>query len=170
MTPWEVLGIAEGESDPEVVRAAFEKRLERFGDIGEARSWIESAYELLKADPSGADPYGLLEDPWGKWNEILASRPDPAAERPPHRFAVPEPEPAPEPEPETMPREVTPARRRDDAQSRPGPAMGSAGADLLRSRLGHPAAGRSPAGPRPRPRPCRRRGDGSARRRRRAPR
>jgi hypothetical protein len=102
MTPWEVLGIAEGESDPEVVRRAYERRLGRFGDIGEARSWIESAYQLLKADPSGADPYGLLEDPWGKWDEILASRPDPVAERPPHRVAVPEPEPEPQPEPEPV--------------------------------------------------------------------
>ena len=101
MTPWEVLGIAEGESDPEAVRRAYELRLERFGDIGEARSWIQSAYKLLQEDPTGADPYGLLEDPWGKWNEILASRRDAIADSPRPLATPVEPAPverAPEPE------------------------------------------------------------------------
>ena len=66
MTPWEVLGVEAGETDSDEIRRAHERRLEEFAGNPDAAAWIKTAYDLLRNDPTGADPYGMLEDPWGK--------------------------------------------------------------------------------------------------------
>ncbi|MHC4339420.1 MAG: hypothetical protein ACYSX0_04290 [Planctomycetota bacterium] len=117
MSPWEVLGLAQGETDPDVIRGAYERRLEEFGYAPDAKHWIKTAYDLLRNDPDGRDPYGRLADPWGKWASIIAGHePEPAPIEPepvPKPVFEPEPEPTaesepvpelePEPEPEPTP-------------------------------------------------------------------
>jgi hypothetical protein len=109
-----VLGLAPGETDSERIRRAYESRLEEFAQFPEAATWIKRAFELLKRDPSGADPYGMLHDPWGRWAAIVKEHgtepePVPPTERevrpepPPVRAPEPEPDPEPEPEPEPAP-------------------------------------------------------------------
>ena len=130
MTPWEVLGLAPGEHDSDEIRHAYERRLEEFAHVAEAATWIRRAFELLKRDPSGADPYGVLHDPWGRWAAILEEHGGPTVpaepEVPPPPEVEPEPEPAPArvraptplpgPEPEPVAEELFERRFREAAR------------------------------------------------------
>jgi hypothetical protein len=126
LSPWDVLGLAQGETDPDVIKGAYERRLEEFAYAPDAKHWIKTAYDLLRNDPSGQDPYGRLADRWGKWASIIAeheatpARAEP--EPPPGPVVEPEcqPEPEPEPEPEQEPEPIR--EPEPELEARPAPA------------------------------------------------